>query len=126
MDLRRGTTFQYQQCPLPLHQHDRELAFFPLASIQTLLATIARIPEMSKKIAANSKERKNNAAMKGRILRRKIPKVQLATKRTTRRKDVGKALEPTSSPKTSNWRTLQSQIRPPAKKMQKTSKRHQS
>ena len=26
--LRRGTTFQYQQCPLPLQQHDRELAFF--------------------------------------------------------------------------------------------------
>ena len=103
--LEGGTTFQYQRCLLPLQQHDRELAFFPLASIQTLLATIARKQDISKTIAANSNERRNNAAMKGRILRKNFPNVRLATKRTTRRNDVGKALEPTSSPKTSSWRT---------------------
>ena len=32
-----------------------------------------------------------------------IQNVQLATKRTTRRNDVRKALEPSSIPKTSNW-----------------------
>ena len=119
MDSRRGTTFQYQQFPLPLQQHDWELAFFPLASIQTLLATIARNPGMSKTTAENSKERRNNAAMTGRISRKNIQNVQLATKRTTGRNDVGKALEPTSSPKTLNWRTLLPLIRPPAKKTQK-------
>ena len=124
--LEEGMTSQYQQCPLPLQQHDRELAFFPLALIQTLLGTIARNPDMSKTIAANSNERRNNAAMKGRIPRKSIPNVQLATKQTIRRNDVGKALEPTSSPKTSNWRTLQPQIRPPVKKTQTTSKQPQS
>ena len=55
-----------------------------------------------------------------RILsRKKIQNVQLATKRTTRRNDVGNALEPTSSPKTLNWRTLPPLIRPPAKTTQK-------
>ena len=54
------------------------------------------------KDVGNLKERRNNAAMTDRILRKNIQNVQLATKRTTRRNDVGKALEPTSSPKTSN------------------------
>ena len=55
-----------------------------------------------------------------RILSRKsIQNVQLAKKRTTRRNDVGNALEPTSSPKTLNWRTLPPLIRPPAKTTQK-------
>ena len=119
MDSRRGTTFQYQQCPLPLQQHDRELAFFLLATIPTLPATIARNRDMSKTTAENSKERRNNAAMTGRTPRKSIQNVQFATKRTTRRNDVGKALEPTSSPKTLNWRTLPPMIRPPAKTMQK-------
>ena len=119
MDLRRGMTFQYQQCPLPLQQHDRELAFFPLASIQTLPATIAKNPDMSRMNAENLNERRNNAAMTGRIPRKSIQNVQLATKRTTRRNDVGKAPESTSSPKTLNWRTLPPLIRPPAKTTQK-------
>ena len=103
--------------PLPLQQHDRELAFSLLSSIQILLATVARNQDMSKTIVENSKERRNNAAMMGRIPRKSIQNVQLATKRITRRNDVGKALEPTSSPKTLNWRTLQLPISPPAKKM---------
>ena len=48
------------------------------------------------------------------------------TKQTTGRNDVGKALKPTSSPKTLNWRTPQLPIRPSAKKMQKITKRLQS
>ena len=50
------------------------------------------------------KKRRNNAALTGRIPKRSIQSVQLATKRTTRRNDVGKAVEPTSSKKISNWR----------------------
>ena len=50
--------------------------------------------------AENLKERKNNAAMTDMIPRKNIQIVQLATQRITRRKDVGKALEPISSPKT--------------------------
>ena len=114
--LEEGATFQYQQCLLPLQQHDRELAFFPLALTQTLLAIIARNQVTSKTIAANSNERRNNAAMKGRIIRKNFPNVRPATKRITRRNDVGKALEPTSSPKTLSWRTPpQPPISPPAK-----------
>ena len=119
MDLRRGTTFQYQQCQLPLQQQDWELASFPLALIRALLATIARNPDMSRMNAENLKERRNNAAMKGRIPRKNIQNAQLARKRTTRRNDVGKAPEPTSSPKTLNWRTLPPLIRPPAKTTQR-------
>ena len=51
--------------------------------------------------------------------KKSIQHVQFATKRTTRRNDVGKALEPTSRPKSLNWRTLPPPIRPPAKKTQK-------
>ena len=75
-------------------------------------------------IAANSNERRNNAATKGWILRKNIPNVRLATKRITRRKDVGKALEPTSSPKTLNWMTPRSPISPPARKNRKMNKPH--
>ena len=74
---------------------------------------------MSRMNAENFNERRNNAAMTGRIPRKSIQNVQLATKRTTRRNDVGKAPEPTSSPKTLNWRTLPPLIRPPAKTTQK-------
>ena len=81
--------------------------------------TIARNRDMPKTTAENSKERRNNAAKTGRTPRKSIQNIQLATKRTTRRNDVGKALEPTSSPKTLNWRTLPPMIRPPAKTMQK-------
>ena len=119
MDLRRGTTFQFQQCPQHLQRQVRELASFPLALIGMSLATIAKNPDMSKMTAENSKERRINAAMTGRIPRKNIQNIQLATERTTRRNDVGKALEPTSSPKTLNWRTPQLSIRPPAKTMQK-------
>ena len=126
MDSRRGTTSQYQQCLLPLQQHDRELAFFLLASIPTLPATIAKNRDMSKTTAENSKERRNNDAMTDRIPRKNIQNVQLATKRTTRPNDVGKALEPTSSPKTLNWRAPPLTIRPPAKITQITNKLHQS
>ena len=45
-------------------------------------------------------EQKRNG---GQDTKKNIPNVQLATKRITRRNGVGKALEPTSSPKTSNW-----------------------
>ena len=51
------------------------------------------------------KARRNNDAITGRIPKKNIQNVQFATKRTTRRNDVGKALEPISSPKTLNWRT---------------------
>ena len=57
---------------------------------------------MSKTIAENSKERRNKNAMADRIPKKNIPNVPLATKRITRRNGVGKALEPTSSPKTLN------------------------
>ena len=83
-------------------------------------------PGMSKMTAENLKERRNNAAMTGRIPKKNIQSVQLATKRTTRGNDVGKALEPTSSPKTLTWRTPHLPIRPPAKKTQKINKRRQS
>ena len=62
--------------------------------------------DMSKVTAENSREKRNKSAMAGRIRRKNIPNVQLATKRITRRNGVGKALEPTSSPKTSNWTIL--------------------
>ena len=126
MDLRRGTTFQFQQCLQPLQQNDRELSFFLLALIQMLPATLAKNTDMSRTTAENSKDRRNNAAMTGRIPRKNIRKAQLATKRSTRRNDVGKVLEPTSNPKTLNWRTPQLPIRPPAKKTQKINKRLQS
>ena len=58
MDLRRGTTFQYQQCPLPLQQHDRELAVFLLASIQTVLATIAK--DHCRKLKRKEEQRRND------------------------------------------------------------------
>ena len=103
MDLRRATTFTSPQCPQPRQQHDRVLASSHPALTQTLLVIIAKNLGTSKMTAANSKERRNNAAMKGRIPRKNIQKVQLATKQITRRNDVGKALELTSSPKTSNW-----------------------
>ena len=76
-------------------------------------------PDMSRMNAENSKERRNNAAMTDRIPRKNIQNVQLATKRTTHWNDVGKALEPISSPKTLKWRTPQLPISPPAKKTQK-------
>ena len=84
-------------------QHDRQLASFHLALTRRSLVTIAKNRGMSKMTAENSRERRNKSAMVGRIRRKNIPNVQLATKRITRRNGVGKALEPTSSPKTSNW-----------------------
>ena len=83
---------------------------------QIFLAIIAKNLGMSKMTAANSKERRNNAAMKGRILRKNIQNVQLATKQINRRNDVGEALELTSSPKTSNW-TIPKQRKLPRVKM---------
>ena len=65
-----------------------------------ITATIAKNLDMSRMTAENLSERRNNAATTGRIPKKNIQNVQLATKRITRRIDVGKALEPTSSPKT--------------------------
>ena len=84
-------------------QHDRELVSFHPASTRISRATIAKSRDMSKMTAENSRERRNKSAMADRIRRKNILNVQLATKRITRRNGVGKALEPTSSPKTSNW-----------------------
>ena len=81
---------------------------------------------MSRMIVENLKERRNNAGMTDRIPRKNIQNDQLATKRITRRNDVGKALEPISSPETLKWTTPQLPIRPPAKKTQKISKQLQS
>ena len=103
MDLRKVTTFTFPQCPLPLQQHDRELASFRPVLTQISLATIAKNRGMSKMTAENSRERRNKSAMAGRIPRKNIPNAQPATKLITRRNGVGKALEPTSIPKTSNW-----------------------
>ena len=79
------------------------MASFRLALTQMSIATIAKNRGMSKMTAENSRERRNKSAMAGRIPRKNIPNVQLATKPITRRNGVGKALEPTSSSKTSNW-----------------------
>ena len=57
-------------------------------------------------------KRKEEQRRNDRITKKNIQNVQLATKQTTRRNDVGKALEPTSSPKTSNWRTQNKMMRP--------------
>ena len=71
--------------------------------------------------AENSKERMDNAAMTGRLPRKSIQNVQLATKRTTRRNDVGKALEPTSSPKPDTTADDTSTSKDDAKNTQPTS-----
>ena len=95
--------FMFPQCSQPRLQHDWVQASFRPVSTQLSLAVIAKNPDISKMTAENLNERKNNAAVKGRIPRKNIQNVQLATKRTTRGNGVGKALEPTSSPKTLNW-----------------------
>ena len=69
----------------------------------------------SRKLKRKEEQRCND----GQDNKKEIQNVQLATKRNTRRNDVGKALEPTSSPKTLNWRTPPLPTRPPAKKTQK-------
>ena len=101
--LEEGDDILVPQCPQPRQQHDRVLASSHPALTQTLLAIIAKNLGTSKMTAANSKERRNNAAMKGRIPRKNIQNVQLAKNQIIRRNDVGKALELTSSPRTSNW-----------------------
>ena len=70
-------------------------------------------PGHVKMTVENSNEKRNKDATMDRITKKNIQNVQLATKQTTRRNDVGKALEPTSSPKTSNWRTQNKMMRPP-------------
>ena len=115
MDLIEVTTFPSLQCLPPLQQHDRKLAFFLRALIRMSIATIAKSQGMSKMTAENSKERKNNATTTERIPKKNIQNVQLATKGTTRRIGVGKALEPTSSPKTSGWRWPNKTNHPPVK-----------
>ena len=52
-----------------------------------------------RKLKRKEEQRRND----GKDSKKKYQNVQLATKRTTRRNGVGKALESTSSPKTSNW-----------------------
>ena len=112
MDLMEATTFLSLQCLPSPQQHDRELALFLLALIQMSPATTAKITDKSKTTAENSKEKKNKSATTCRIPRRSIQNVQLATKRTNRRNVVAKTLEPTSSSKTSKWRTLKKTMRP--------------
>ena len=101
--LEEGDDITSPQCPQPRQRYDRVLASSHPALTQILLATIAKNLGMSKMTAENSKERRNNAAMTGRIPKKNIQNAQIATKLTTRRNDVGKALELTSSPKTSNF-----------------------
>ena len=113
-DLREVTTLLYLQCLLPLPRHDRELASSLLALIPISPAITAKNLATSKTNAENSNERRNNDAMTGRILKTNIPNAQLATKQTIRRNDVGKALEPTSSPKTSKSKTQNQTTRLPA------------
>ena len=50
--------------------------------------------------------------MTARLPRKNIQNVQFATILTNRRNDVGKALEPNTSPKPLNWRTPPLPIRP--------------
>ena len=64
-----------------------------------------------RKLKRKEEQRRNE----GQDTKKEIPNVRLATKLTTRRNDVGKALEPTSSPKTLNWMTPRPPISPPAK-----------
>ena len=94
--------------PVPTKSTARELAFFHLPLIQMSPATIAKKPGMSKTTAENSNERRNKSATTGRISRRNIQNVQLATKRITRRNGVEKALEPTSGQKISSRQQFKS------------------
>ena len=64
--------------------------------------TTAKNLDMSKMNVENSKERRNKNAMKAKVPKKSTQSAQLVTKRITRRSGVGKAQEPTSSPKTSN------------------------
>ena len=81
-----------------------------------------QVKDDCRKLKRKEEQRRND----GQDTRKNIQNVQLATKRTTRRNDVGKALEPISSPKTLNWRTPQLPISQPAKKTQTINKPGQS
>ena len=59
MDMGKVTTFTSPQCPLPLQQHDRELASFRLALTQMSPILIAKNQGMSKMTAEISRERRN-------------------------------------------------------------------
>ena len=63
-----------------------------------------------RKLKRKEEQRRND----GQDTKKNIPNAQLATKQTTRRNDVGKAQEPTSSPKTSRWKTQNKTTRLPA------------
>ena len=82
-----------------------EEEFFPLASTQGLFATIAKNQVIPKTFAVSSKGKKNKNATTARIPENIIQSARLL-KTNTRRKGVGKALEPTSNLKTSKKRIL--------------------
>ena len=74
MDLRRVTTFQSQQCPLPQQQHDQVQAFFPLVSTRELLATIAKKPSHTKDECRKLKKKEEQKHNEGRNTKKEYPK----------------------------------------------------
>ena len=118
-------TVPHQQCPLPLQHHDRKLAFYLRASIQTLLATTAKKPGHVKDDCRKLKRKEEQRRNDGQDTKKEYPKCPTCDKTNHPAERCWKALEPTSSPKTLNWRTPPLPTHPPAKKTQKISKRHQ-
>ena len=85
MDLRSVTTFRYQQCHQSRQQHDREQAFFPLASTQGLLATIAEKPGHTKEESHKLKRKEEKKAMtakKATQPKKSIQSARLVIKKT--------------------------------------------
>ena len=112
MALRKVTTFPFPQCPLPQRRHVRDKASFRQELTRERHATIAKNLDLSKTNVENSKERRNKNAMKARVPKKSTQSARLVTKQTTRRSGVGKAQEPTSSPKPSNWTTPNPKTQP--------------
>ena len=71
-----------------------------------------------RKLKKKEEQRRND----GQDTKKEYPKCPTCDKTNHRPNDVGKALEPMSSPKTLNWRAPELPIRPPAKKMKKKNK----
>ena len=76
------------------------------------------VKDECRKLKRKEEQRRND----GQDTKKNIPNAQLATKQTTRRNDVGKSLEPTSSPKTSRSKTQNQTTRLPANPKPKTNK----
>ena len=115
MDLRKVTTFPSPQCQQPRQQDDRVLASFHQVLAQGSHAIIEKNLDTSKTTVENSNERRNKNATTDRIPKRKIQNARLVIKQTTRQNGVGKAPEPTSKAKTSNWITPNPRKRPRVK-----------